>query len=118
MQYVLLPSSTTKAIPPVTTTTTTVLDTTATITEERYLAEAVYGEYSQETDLLRDYRDSVSSKTPEGKKIIRLYYEWSPVIVKVVEENEELKKELEAVIDLILHQLSRSWKKRILLKII
>jgi hypothetical protein len=80
MQYVLLPSSTTTTIPPITTTTTTVSDTTTTITEERCLAEAVYGEYSQETDLLRNYRDSVLSKTPEGQKIIRLYYIMSGVL--------------------------------------
>ncbi|MCK4825688.1 hypothetical protein KA005_58615, partial [bacterium] len=43
--------------------------------------EAIYGEYSPETEILRGYRDNILSKTSEGQEIIRLYYEWSPVIV-------------------------------------
>jgi len=64
--------------------------------------EAIYGEYSPETEILRGYRDNILSKTSEGQEIIRLYYEWSPVIVKAMEKDEEFKEELEKIIDGVL----------------
>ena len=39
------------------------------------------------------------SKTPEGQEIIDLYYEWSPFIVKVVEEDEEFKEKVKSIIE-------------------
>ena len=45
--------------------------------------EAIYGEYSEETELLRNLRDDVLIQTPEGQGIIRLYYQLSPMIVLV-----------------------------------
>jgi len=38
-------------------------------------AEKIYGEDSEEVELLRYFRYNVLSKTPEGREIIRLYYE-------------------------------------------
>ena len=64
--------------------------------------EAIYGEYSPETEILRGYRDNILSKTSEGQEIIRLYYEWSPVIVKAMGEDEKFKEEVEKIIDGIL----------------
>ena len=31
------------------------------------------------------------SKTPEGQEIMRLYYEWSPAIIKAMDEGEEFR---------------------------
>ena len=64
--------------------------------------EEIYGEGSEETELLRYFRDDILSKTPEGKEIIRLFYEWSPATVRAMEEDEEFKKELKAITDEIL----------------
>jgi len=36
----------------------------------------------------------VLSTTTEGQEIIKLYYEWSPAIVTVMEEDEEFKEEV------------------------
>ena len=49
---------------------------------------------ARENDLniLRNFRDEVLSKTPAGQEIIRLYYEWSPAIVKAIKEDEEFKE--------------------------
>lgn len=63
---------------------------------------SMYGENSEEVKLLRRLRDEVLSDTPEGQEIIKLYYEWSPVIVSVMKENEELKAEIKGIIDGIL----------------
>lgn len=54
--------------------------------------EEIFGEYSEEAGIFRNLRDNVLSKTPEGLKIIKLYYKWSPMIVKVIKEDEEFGK--------------------------
>ncbi len=65
-------------------------------------AKAIHGEHSKETELLRFFRDSVLSQTPEGQELIKLYYQWSPVIVEVIEEDEAFKEELKEMIDGVL----------------
>ena len=65
-------------------------------------ARQIYGDNSEKTQLLRYFRDSVLSKTPEGQEIIKLYYQWSPVIVKTMEEDEEFKEDVKELIDGIL----------------
>jgi len=65
-------------------------------------AEKIYGVYSKETQLLRYFRDNVLGKTPEGRELIRLYYDWSPAITEVVDKDEEFKKDLKELIDGVL----------------
>ena len=57
--------------------------------------------HSQEGNIiiLRKFRDEVLSKTPAGQEIIGLYYEWSQVIVKAMEEDEEFREDVKEVID-------------------
>jgi len=64
--------------------------------------EELYGEDSEETELLRNFRDNVLSKTPEGQELIRLYYQWSPAIVRAMDEDGEFKEEVKEMIDGIL----------------
>ena len=64
--------------------------------------EEIYGEYGEETELLRNFRDNVLSQTPEGQEIIKLYYQLSPTIVKVMEQDREFKVEVKKIIDEIL----------------
>jgi len=47
------------------------------------------------------------SKTLTGQEIIRLYYQWSPVIVKAMEKNEEFKTEVKELIDGVLELIER-----------
>ena len=70
------------------------------------LVEEIYGEDSPEVARLRYFRDTVLNKTTEGRRIIRLYYEWSPFTVKAMEDDEKLKEEVKAVIDGILLLMS------------
>jgi len=93
---------------PITTTTVTVGPTTTTTVEEGICpSEAIYGEYSKETEILRYMRDNVLSKTPEGREMVRLYYKLSPVIVKVTREDEEFKEEVKAIVDVILQLIKK-----------
>jgi hypothetical protein len=64
--------------------------------------KGIYGDHSKETELLRSFRDNILSQTPDGQEIIRLYYEWSPLVVEVMEEDEEFREELKEMIDGIL----------------
>jgi len=65
-------------------------------------AKEIYGKYSKEVEFLRQVRDNVLSQTEEGRELIRLYYQWSPVIVKAMEEDDEFKEEVKEMIDGIL----------------
>lgn len=65
-------------------------------------AKMIYGKDSEEVELLRNFRDNILNKTPEGHEIIKLYYQWSPAIVKVMGEDEEFKEEVKELIDGVL----------------
>jgi hypothetical protein len=62
-------------------------------------AKEIYGENSQETRLLRSIRDTVLSQTPEGRKIIALYYQWSPAIVKAMKKDKTLAADMRKMLD-------------------
>jgi len=81
--------------------------------EEKNLCpvEAVYGENSEEVLLLRDFRDSVLHKTAEGRKAITLYYALSPVLVKMITQDDEFKGRLRAVIDRVLPEIKEKMRR-------
>lgn len=59
----------------------------------------IFGENSEEVHILRLIKENVLTQTPEGREIIRLYYEWSPAIVKAIEADPQLKEEIKEMID-------------------
>jgi hypothetical protein len=65
-------------------------------------AEAMYGEHSAETALLKSFRDDVVSKMPEGQELIKLYYGLSPIIVQMMEENREFKMQVKEMVDRVI----------------
>ncbi len=83
---------------------TVVDDTVNTTTTTTALcpSETIFGEYSEKTELLRSFRDNVLSQTQEGQELIKLYYQWSPLIVRAMEKDEEFKQEVKEMIDGIL----------------
>jgi len=58
--------------------------------------------HSADSELLKHFRDNILTKTPEGQEIIRLYYQWGTLILKAMEDDEEFKEEVKALIDGIL----------------
>jgi len=72
------------------------------IGQEPCFGENIYGEHSEEVELLRCFRDEVLSQTPIGQEIIQLYYEMSPAVVQAMEGDEEFKKEMNEMIDGVL----------------
>lgn len=51
----------------------------------------IVGDNATVVESLRYFRDEVLSRTPEGLEIIRLYYQLSPSVVEIMEEDKELK---------------------------
>ena len=56
----------------------------------------------EKIDTLRRFRDEVLSKTPLGREYITLYYRWSPVVVQMMQEDEELKEEVQILLEELL----------------
>jgi hypothetical protein len=68
-------------------------------------AELIYGKNSKEVEQLRNFRDNVLSKIPQGQAMIKLYYDWSPAMVKGMKEAAVLKEEVKKAIDGVLLML-------------
>jgi hypothetical protein len=62
-------------------------------------AVAIYGTTSGETKILRNFRDTVLKNIPGGRKIINIYYESGPEIVKLIEQNKTAKIIVKNVVD-------------------
>ena len=82
-----------------TTTAAGIITSSTTTAEEHCVVEAIYGESTEITGLFRCMRDKVLSKTPEGRKIVDIYYAWSPVLIKMMEGDEDLKGEVHHFLD-------------------
>ena len=86
--------------PSTSTTTTAVIPTSSTTTISAYcVVETIYGESSEKTQFFRWVGEKILSRTPEGRKIMELYYTWSPVVVKMMEEDEDLKGKVHQILD-------------------
>jgi len=72
---------------------------------------AIYGNHSGEAELLRNFRDNVLSKTPEGRELVTLYYLWSPTIVGAMDEDKEFKEELKETLDALLPMMRKLIKR-------
>ena len=103
--------TTTTTVQPTTTTTpgtsTTTAPGTSTTTSTKQKpkpcpAEEIYGEDSEETELLREYRDNVLSKTPDGQEFIKNYYKFSSTVSKLLESRPVLKDKAKMIIDSML----------------
>lgn len=74
------------------------------------VAEAIYGAESVDVELLRLVRDNFLDSTIEGRELIRLYYLWSPIIVKAMGEDENFKEEIRELIDTVLMMIKGAVK--------
>ncbi len=81
------------------TATTTIVSTITTTTNGPCSAEEIYGDDSEEIKILRSLRDEVLGEIPEGQELIKLYYEWSPAIVKAMDEDERFKEDIKEMVN-------------------
>jgi hypothetical protein len=99
-----MPSTTTSSAATTSSTTTTPPLTTTTTTPPGplCLAEKIYGEYAEETALLRRVRDELLSNTPEGQALIRLYYQWDTLLGQPIGDDEGIREEVKKLINEII----------------
>ena len=84
--------------------TTTIPTTTTTITCACPIVY-LYGNYAKNTEILRALRDNFLAQTPEGRELIKLYYQWSPVIITAMEHDEDFKEEVEDAVEEVLEMM-------------
>ncbi len=75
--------------------------------QEGCLAVSIYGDDSAEAKLLRTFRDTVLSKTPEGNTIIKLYYAWSPILSWFAERDEKFRQQIQTIMGRALIKLRK-----------
>ncbi len=89
-------------------TSASITSTTTTSTTQHCSLEEIYDASSEEIKHLRNFRDEVLSKTPEGQALIKLYYEWSPAIVNAMVEDKGFRKEVKEMIDGVLGLIGKT----------
>ncbi len=88
------------------TTTTSTSSSTTTVPLLICPFQELYGKHSKEVEYLRYVRDKVLKKTPEGRELIKLYYQLSPAIVRAMEEDRLFKEELREITDGVLSMIA------------
>jgi hypothetical protein len=91
-------------------TTTISISTTSTVPANQCAAEAIYGSESEETELLREYRDKVLNKSATGRQMIEAYYEASPAVAEVLQQNETARTSARRVLDSLMPAIRKKVK--------
>ena len=81
------------------------LNDSKTKSEGCFIATQVYGEYAEETNLLRRFRDETLLRTYLGKLLINVYYGISPSISDFIFDKPILKKITRRLLDVFIWQL-------------
>ena len=71
------------------------------------LAEAVLENDAESLNILRDFRDNVLLKSERGEKLAALYYQCSPMAIKLIEDKPELKKQLKQQIKILMPTIKK-----------
>lgn len=66
-----------------------------------FVASEVYGPLADETDVLRNFRDTVLLGTWYGRLFVRVYYDISPGLVVMIQALPKLKKPAKYTLDFI-----------------
>ena len=75
---------------------------TTTVPSPQCPAELLYGADSDEVHLLRMFRDTVLSGSPEGREMVRLYYRWSGPLAEVIAGDRALQDEVRRAMEALL----------------
>jgi hypothetical protein len=68
-------------------------------------SETIYKDNEEALTLLRHFRDNILSQSPIGRELIKLYYQWSPAIVRAMEADEEFKQAVKELVDGIVEMI-------------
>lgn len=82
--------------------------TTTTTPAKGCFLEQIFSAQDEKTALLRNFRDEVLSKTPAGRELINLYYQWSPAIGVAIFQDEIFKQDVQRMVEGILPLIKRT----------
>jgi hypothetical protein len=68
----------------------------------------IFGDDSPQTRTLRNFRDGVLRRTPEGRELIRLYYQWGAAAARAITADKQLREEVRELADDILMLMGAS----------
>jgi hypothetical protein len=91
---------------PTSTTTTVPSSTTTTTPNTPCAAVEIYGEGSEEVAILRAVRDRVLRNSPEGRELIKMYYQLSPAIVQALKADPAFTTEVKELADEFLNTIN------------
>lgn len=72
-----------------------------------FIASEVYGVFSPESDLLRNFRDTVLDRNIFGRIVIAIYYDFSPLYVKIIRRSPLLKSFSKWVLDKLVVRMAK-----------
>ena len=73
-----------------------------------YIATMVYGDYNHpQVMVLRSYRDEVLLSNIAGKILVRLYYSISPILVKVLKNNQLINIGIRNILNQIIRKIQK-----------
>jgi hypothetical protein len=61
--------------------------------------EQLYGQESEQANLLRKFRDHILNATDGGKALTSLYYEWSPTITLLMKKDKHFKMRIQKLLE-------------------
>jgi hypothetical protein len=61
----------------------------------------IYGDDSPQVKTLRNFRDRVLRRTPEGRELIRLYYQWGPALSRTMMADDQVREKAEQLADAV-----------------
>ena len=64
--------------------------------------EKIYGKDSKEVEIFLYTRDNVLSQNHVGQELIKLYYQWNPAVVKLMDADARFQEDVKKMIDGIL----------------
>jgi cell wall-associated protease len=76
-----------------------------TLQEKSCFSIFLLGNKDPRLETLRRFRDEVLSKTSSGKKLIRLYYGYSDIIVEILAANPALKNHAKELLEQVIPQI-------------
>jgi hypothetical protein len=74
------------------------------------VAEAALEDDADSLSILRNFRDKVLMKSENGRKYVDLYYQYSSIIVTLIEHNPELKQQVRTAIMTIMPTIKQRLK--------
>jgi hypothetical protein len=66
----------------------------------------IYGDDSPQAKALRTFRDAVLRQTPEGRELIRLYYQWGPFVARAISADDQLREQAEQLADAVVMMMA------------